>query len=143
MAGKWEGSKLFKDSTSIEPAKFVLSFSVFRSKLKYLERIFQELFSLLVFLPTPHKRMNKLYFLIQSSFISLPQQNLPSPRHVNPSVAKELTVLEMRTCWFIGYRLKKKPIQLFRYQVSSFPGLHKANTLNYYAQRSMARTDCF
>ena len=53
----------------------------------------------------------------------LPQQNLPSPRHVNLSVAKELTALEMLTCWFIDYKPKKDPARLFRYQVRSFSGL--------------------
>lgn len=73
----------------------------------------------------------------------LPQQNLPSPRHVNLSVAKELTVLEMRTCWFIDYKLKKDPARLFRYQVRSFSVLPKAEIFECLAPRPMIRTVIF
>lgn len=73
----------------------------------------------------------------------LPQQNLPSPRHVNLSVAKELTALETHTCWFIDYKLKKDPARLFRYQVRNLPELLKAKIFEYLAPRSMTRTGDF
>lgn len=87
--------------------------------------------------PSPAKHGPTKGILISLPFVSPPQQNLLSPRHVNPSVAKELTALEMRICWYIDYKLKKNPPQLFRYQVSHFPRIHKANTVKYHAYRSM------